>query len=146
MGNKRLRLYAVLVALVGAVGSQSAAASTEYGSTVLCGSIGPHVVAADANLSQAAQLAVAVGTDDTDVLSGTHAKYGSAFKMVEDDQKLLPGFFHEGMNEVTDGQIAANGLTLPGEIKLAANSLDSYSNSLNAVEEFGSVAKRMSSP
>ena len=46
------------------------------------------------------------GTDDTEVLSGTHARYGSAFKIVEDDQKLLANLFHAGMNEVTDGQIA----------------------------------------
>ena len=140
MGNNRLRFSVVFIALVGAIGSQSADAAKKYGSTTLCGSIGPHVVAADANLAQAAQRAVAIGTDDADILSGTHAKYGSAFKMVEDDQKLLPGFFHAGMNEVTDGQIAANSLTLPAEVKLAANSLDSYSNSLNAVEEFGSFA------
>ena len=141
MDSRYLRLSAMLaVALVGATKSHTTATPTKHGSTTLCGSIGRRVVAADANLAQAAQIAVALGSDDSEVLSGTRARYGSAFKMVEDDQKLVPELFHAGMNEVTAGQIAADSLTIPAEIRFAGNTFDSYSNSLNAVEEFSSFA------
>jgi hypothetical protein len=109
----------------------------KIGSGQLCGTVGPHVIAADAQLAPAAQMAVALGTDDTEVLSGTNAHHGSAYKLVEDDSKVMPNFFHAGMDEVTQGQIAANMLTDPQESSFANNTLDSYSNALNAVEAFG---------
>jgi hypothetical protein len=85
-------------------------------------------------------MAVALGTDDTEVLSGTHSRGGSAYKLVEDHATKLPTLFHAGMNEVTEGQIAANNLSIPEEVALANNTLLSYSVSLNAVEEFGKFA------
>ena len=136
----RLRLLLVTAALLGTGNAQSAAAAAQHGSAALCSTIGPHVVAADADLAPAAQIAVALGTDDTEVLSGTRARYGSAFRLVEDNQKLLPTFFHTGMNEVTQAETAINILTIENEVTFATNTFDSYSNSLNAAEEFGSFA------
>ena len=77
----RLRLLLLTAALLGTGNVQSAAAAAQHGSAALCSTIGPHVVAADADLAPAAQTAVALGTDDTEVLSGTRARYGSAFKL-----------------------------------------------------------------
>ena len=37
----------------------------------------------------------------------------------------MPNFFHAGMDEVTQGQIAANMLTDPGECSFANNTLNS---------------------
>jgi hypothetical protein len=104
MGNSETSIAlraAVLFAIAFTAASTVASAAPKQGSHTLCAVIGPRVVAADANLAQAAQIAVALGTDDAEVLSGTHARYGGAFKVVEDDQKLLPGLFHSGMSEVT---------------------------------------------
>lgn len=96
--------------------------------------------AADANLEKAALIAIALGTGDSEVLSGTHAHYGGTFKMVEDDQRLLSSLLHVGMNYVTEGQIAASSLINLAEARLASSTFDSYNNSLNAVEDFGSFA------
>ena len=128
----------LVVFAVAVLACTSAAISfpAKRGSGELCGTVGPHVIAADAQLAPAAQMAVALGTDDTEVLSGTHAHHGSAYKLVEDDSKVMPNFFHVGMDEVTQGQIAANMLTDPQESSFANNTLDSYSNALNAVEAF----------
>jgi len=137
---KGLRIALLWFAVIGSFGASNALSAESPGSVALCQTVAPRVVAADAQLAPAAQIAVALGTDDTEVLSGTRAKYGGAYKLVEDDSKVLPGQFHSGMNEVTEGQIAANLLTIPDEATFANNSLDSYSSSLNAVEEFGKFA------
>jgi hypothetical protein len=139
-GSLRLGLLLLMATLLGTSNSHGGATTAKHGSAALCATIGPHVVAADAVLAPAAQIAVALGTDDTEVLSGTRARYGGAFKLVEDEQKLLPTFFHAGMNEVTEGQIAINSITISDEVTFATNTLDSYGNGLNAVEEFGSFA------
>ncbi len=139
--RSRLSLLFLLVICCSGQGTApSGAPATNRGSAPLCEAIAPRVVAADAELAPAAQMAVDLGTDDTEVLSGTHAHHGSAYKLVEDDAKTLPSLFHSGMNEVTEGQIAANNLSITDEVALANNTLQSYSISLNAVEEFGKFA------
>jgi hypothetical protein len=143
MGNSnRTRFILPFLAITYFLATSNALSQTsaKQGSAALCNTIGPRVVAADAELAPAAQMAVALGTDDTEVLSGTHAHHGSAYKLVEDDATALPTLFHTGMNAVTEGQIAANSLSAPDEVALANNTLQSYSISLNAVEEFGKFA------
>jgi hypothetical protein len=119
---------------------ETSASSHISGSAQLCNIIGLDIAAADSALVSAASAAVNAGGNDTQVLAGSNARYGGAFKAVEDDAVTISDAFHQGLDRITDATIAVDALTLPEEKTFALSSIQSYSEALNFVNRFGTLA------
>jgi len=113
------------------------ASDSVRGSMNLCNTIGLDIVGADSALMSAVVAAVNAGGNDTQVLAGSNARYGGAFKAVEDDAVTISDAFHQGLDQITNATIAVDALTLPEEKKFALSSIQSYSDALNFVNRFG---------
>src|SRR5476651_579071 len=72
---------------------ETSASSPIRGSLQLCNIIGPEITAADSALVSAVTAAVNAGGNDTQVLAGSNARYGGAFKAVEDDAVTISDAF-----------------------------------------------------
>jgi hypothetical protein len=137
-------VFVVLILLMAPCGEsyaeETSASSHMRGSIQLCNAIGLNIAAADSALVSAVAAAVNAGGNDTQVLAGSNARYGGAFKAVEDDAVTISDAFHQGLDRITDARIAVDALTLPEEKTFAISSIQSYSEALNFVNRFGNLA------